>query len=83
MEAEAKVSEKYQVQIPKRIREKVGIGRGDRLVFKLKGKEMLLRVKRLPKSPVASIDGILEGADLTKLRIRAAQELARHKLGLE
>lgn len=82
MESEAKISEKFQVQIPKRIREETGIGRGDRLVFSVKGGKLIVTVKKLPKDPVASIDGILEGADLGKLRVRAAERLAKHKLGL-
>ena len=36
----AKVSEKYQIVIPKKVREKLGIHRHDIVVFNLKGKEI-------------------------------------------
>ena len=79
----AKVSEKYQVQIPKEIREKLRIERGDRLLFRTRGEALVVEVERLPRDPVANIVGILKGADLAELRTRAAKKLAEHKLGLK
>jgi len=82
-EPKAKVSEKFQVQVPKEIRKKLRIERGDRLVFRTKGKVLVIEVEKLPQNPVANIDGILEGADIGELRARAAQKLMEHKLGLD
>lgn len=81
-ELKARVSEKFQVQIPKDIRKKLRIERGDRLVFRAKGKILIIEVEKLLKNPVANIDGILENTDIGELRTRAAQRLMRHKLGL-
>lgn len=82
-EIRSKVSEKYQVQIPKEIREKLRIERGDRLLFRTRGKTLVVKVEKLPRNPVANIVGILKGADLAELRTRAAKKLAEHKLGLK
>ena len=82
-EIRAKVSEKYQVQIPKEIRKKLQIERGDRLLFRTRGKTLVVEVERLPRDPVANIVGILKGTDLAELRTRAAKKLAEHKLGLK
>ncbi|MCS4542472.1 MAG: AbrB/MazE/SpoVT family DNA-binding domain-containing protein [Euryarchaeota archaeon] len=80
--AEATVSEKYQIQIPKEVREKLGIERGDKVIFQEKDDMLFVKVKKLPKNPVANIDGILEGLDLKKLKARATQKLLKNKLGL-
>lgn len=79
----SKVSEKYQVQIPKEIREKLQIGRGDRLIFRMRGKRLMVEVEKLPRNPVANIVGIAKGADLAELKSLAARRLAEHKLGLK
>lgn len=81
-ELKAKVSKKFQVQIPKEVRRKLRIERGDRLVFRIRGKAMMVEVEKLPKNPVANIDGMLEGADIGELRALAAQRLMKSKLGL-
>jgi len=83
VETKAKVSEKYQVQIPKEIRDKLRIERGDRLLFRTRGKTLVVEVEKLPRDPVANIVGILKGADLAELKSRAAKKLAEHKLGLK
>lgn len=83
VETKAKVSEKYQVQIPKEIRDKLRIERGDRLLFRTRGKTLVVEVEKLPRDPVANIVGILKGADLAELKSRAAKKLAKHKLGLK
>lgn len=82
-EVEAKVSEKYQVHIPKKIREELQIKRGDMLLFQASGKKIVVEVKALPRNPAANIIGIAKGADLATLKSRAAKKLAEHKLGLK
>jgi AbrB family looped-hinge helix DNA binding protein len=79
----AKVSEKYQVQIPKGIRKELRIERGDRLFFRTRGKMLVVEVEKLPRNPVANIVGIARGADLAELKSKAAKKLAKHKLGLK
>ena len=83
VEVRSKVSEKYQVQIPKGIREELRIERGDRLLFRTRGKKLVVEVEKLPRNPVTNIVGIAKGADLAELRSRAAKKLAKHKLGLK
>lgn len=82
-ESKAKVSEKYQVHIPKEIRKELRIERGDRLLFRTQGETLVVEVEKLPKTPVANIVGIAKGANLAELKSRAAKKLVRHKLGLK
>ncbi|MFO8020588.1 MAG: AbrB/MazE/SpoVT family DNA-binding domain-containing protein [Promethearchaeia archaeon] len=39
----SKISEKGQVTIPKEIRDKLGIRKGDKLIFDLKGDKIIIR----------------------------------------
>jgi len=43
------ISEKGQITIPKEIRDKLGIVQGDRLVFDLKGNEIIVKKTRTNK----------------------------------
>ena len=82
-ETEAKVSEKYQVHIPKEIRKELRIERGDRLLFRTQGETLVVEVEKSLKTPVANIVGIAKGAGLAELKSRAAKKLVQHKLGLK
>ena len=58
----AKVSEKGQVTIPKRLRERLGIQAGDVLEFS-EEHGRLIGTKHMARSPVDSVYGILAGID--------------------
>lgn len=46
MESETtRVSSKYQVVIPKSVREKVGVNKGDELIVTVQGSDIVLKVK--------------------------------------
>ena len=45
-EFRAKVSEKYQIQIPKGVRDELQIERGDRLLFRVSGKKLVVKVEK-------------------------------------
>ncbi|MEE8402452.1 MAG: AbrB/MazE/SpoVT family DNA-binding domain-containing protein [Candidatus Hydrothermarchaeaceae archaeon] len=81
MYVKAKVTSKYQITLPKGIREKLGIQKGDEVIFEGKDDEMLMKVER-KVDPVEAIEGILEGADLGELRSGAASKMLAKKLGL-
>ncbi len=81
MYVKAKVTSKYQITLPKSIREKLGINEGDEVIFEGKGDEMLMKVER-KVDPVEAIEGILEGEDLGELMSRAASKMLAKKLGL-
>jgi AbrB family looped-hinge helix DNA binding protein len=48
---EVKVTRKYQVTIPEKIRSKLGIKIGDRLIVKLQGRKIIMEVPRYIKNP--------------------------------
>ena len=54
------VSPKYQIVIPKEIRTKIGIRKGQRMHISVKGKSIVL----LPDKPIQSFRGILKDAKL-------------------
>jgi AbrB family looped-hinge helix DNA binding protein len=43
------ISEKGQITIPKEIRDKLGIAQGDRLIFDLKGDEIIIKKSKTNK----------------------------------
>lgn len=81
MYVKAKVTSKYQITLPKGIREKLGIQKGDEVIFEGKDGEMLIKVEK-KLDPVEAIEGILEGEDLEDLRSKAASKMLAKKLGL-
>jgi AbrB family looped-hinge helix DNA binding protein len=66
MTAIAKLSSKYQISIPKEVREQEGWKPGQRFVFIPKGKGVLV----MPVPEVEEIFGIAKGADPTNYRDR-------------
>jgi len=54
------VSPKYQIVIPKEIRTKIGLRKGQRMHISVKGKSIIL----LPDEPIQSLRGILKDAKL-------------------
>jgi len=54
------VSPKYQIVIPKEIRTKIGLRKGQRMHISVKGKSIIL----LPDEPIQSFRGILKDAKL-------------------
>ncbi len=81
MYVKAKVTSKHQITLPKRIREKLGIEKGDEVVFEGEDDKVLIRVEKRA-DPVEALEGILEGEDLGELRRKAASKLLEKKLGL-
>lgn len=66
MTAIAKLSSKFQISIPKEVREQEGWKPGQRFVFIPKGKGVLV----MPVPDVEEIFGIAKGADPTNYRDR-------------
>ena len=66
MTAIAKLSSKFQISIPKEVREQEGWKPGQRFVFIPKGKGVLV----MPVPEVEEIFGIAKGADPTNYRDR-------------
>jgi len=54
------VSPKYQIVIPKEIRTRIGLRKGQRMHISVKGKSIIL----LPDEPIQSLRGILKDAKL-------------------
>ncbi len=54
------VSPKYQIVIPKEIRTKIGLRKGQKMHISVKGKSIIL----LPDEPIQSFRGILKDAKL-------------------
>jgi AbrB family looped-hinge helix DNA binding protein len=50
------VSPKYQIVIPKEIRTKIGLRKGQRMHISIKGKSIVL----MPDKPIQSLRGILK-----------------------
>ena len=46
MQKEAKITSKGQITVPKAVREALGVGEGDRLVFEQHGAEVVVRPAR-------------------------------------
>ena len=56
-----KVSSKYQITIPKDLRESLGIGEGDRLYVGREGGKLVLRPFPKVKNPTERLYGSVEG----------------------
>lgn len=63
------VSEKGQITVPKRLRERLGIRAGDRLELTEEDGRLVVR-KAIASDPVAAVYGILDGAQSTEEAIR-------------
>ncbi len=82
MYVKTKVTSKYQITLPKDMRKKLKIEKGDDIVFEGKGEEILIKVEK-STDPVEAIEGILEGEDLDELKTKAASKMFKKKLGIE
>ncbi len=58
------VSPKYQIVIPKEIRTKVGLRKGQKMHISIKGKSIVL----MPDKPIQSLRGILKKARVDDTR---------------
>jgi antitoxin PrlF len=81
MYVKSRVTSKHQITLPKSIRKKLGIERGDEIVFEGEGDVVTLRVEKRT-DPVKVLEGLLEGVDPGELRTKAAGKLLEKKLGL-
>ncbi len=81
MYAKAKITSKYQITLPKDIRKRLDLKRGDEVIFEDKDHEVIVKTEK-KMDPVESIVGILEGENLQKLKSKAASRLLARKLGL-
>jgi len=57
---QAKVDEKGRVVIPERIRQKVGVGKGSKIVVKAKHRSIVITKKIEPKEFNKSMEGFLK-----------------------
>lgn len=62
----ATISSKYQILIPKKIREQLGIRPGQQFIFITKGECLEL----IPKKEIKELRGILIGANTNNIRDR-------------
>jgi AbrB family looped-hinge helix DNA binding protein len=81
MYVKAKVTSKHQITLPKSIRERLGIEKGDEVIFEGEGDRILVRVEK-KADPVKALEGLLEEEDLEELQKKAASRLLKKKLGL-
>ncbi len=74
----AKVSRRYQVVIPKYVREELGIKEGDRILFEIEEGEIKIRKLR----NFLELKGSLKGKPLNpkEMRDRAEEEIAKDVL---
>lgn len=63
----ATISTKFQISIPKRVREQLHIKPGQQFIFIAKGECLEL----VPKRDLKSVKGILAGANVEKIRDRS------------
>ncbi len=81
MYAKARITSKYQITIPKKLRKKLSAGKGDEMVFEeFKDKITISVEKKI--DPIEAIDGILEGETVQKIKSRASSMMLRKKLGM-
>lgn len=62
----ATISAKYQISIPKQIREEMHIQAGQQFIFIPKGNSLYL----VPKRKIEQVKGLLKGANATNIRNR-------------
>ncbi len=74
----AKVSKRYQVVIPKYVREELGIKEGDRILFEIE--EGNIKIRKLRN--FLELEGSLKGKSLNpkEMRDRAEEEIAKDVL---
>ncbi len=58
------VSPKYQIVIPKEIRSKIGLRKGQKMHISIKGKSIVL----MPDKPIQSLRGILNASNIDDAR---------------
>ena len=81
MYVKSKVTSKYQITIPKPLRKKLGINKGDEIIFEGEDDRIIIRVEK-KMDPIKAIEGILEGEDLEEIKYNAASRMLKRKLGL-
>lgn len=59
--AKARISSKYQITLPKEVREGLGVGAGDDLFIAREGDKVVLRPLPKVKHPTAAIYGSVKG----------------------
>lgn len=80
---EVKVLEGYRVTIPKDVRERLRIKKGDLLKFSVEGGKIILQSTKVPESPTLKMLGLAAGYDksLEDAVIEEVEEkLAREKV---
>jgi antitoxin PrlF len=80
MYVKAKVTSKYQITLPRAIRQRLGIEKGDEIVFEDRGQDIIITVEKRT-DPVEAIEGLLAGDKPEELRRRAASRILGRKLG--
>jgi len=60
---EVKVLQGYRVTLPKEVRRKLRIERGDVLECELRGREVVLRAEHIPASPTIEMLGLAGGVE--------------------
>jgi len=61
---EIKVLQGYRVILPKEVRRKLRIERGDVLKCELRGREVVLRAEHIPASPTIEMLGLAAGVEI-------------------
>jgi len=62
---ESTLTSKFQLTLPKRLRELFGVGVGDKLAFLVEGKQVLVMPK--PKSNLAAMQALAGGKSFPKI----------------
>ncbi len=60
--AETKVSDGWRIVIPKSIREKLGIEKGDKMKITMKGRDIVMRPKGAERNPIDRMYGSVKVA---------------------
>ncbi len=63
--SEVKVIEGYRITIPEEVRSRLRIRKGDKLVYTLRGREMILRAEHIPAEPTMRLLGLAAGVKKT------------------
>ncbi len=81
MYARTRITSKYQITLPKKLRERFGVEKGDEVIFEEFKDRITVKVEK-KIDPVGAIDGILEGETIEKIKSKAASRMLKRKLGI-
>lgn len=81
MYAKTRITSKYQITLPKKLRKRFDIEKGDELVFE-ESKDVVTVKFEKKIDPVEAIDGILEDEAIEEIKSKAASRMLRRKLGM-